>query len=265
MEIDPGNSRLIRTRVLGHASVTETFYPSGMRQGRHRHDSAAMSFVLSGQYQECIGRQADSRSPSTLVYHPAGESHAVTFESDVRIVGVEIRSQRKPVLTADSLDRSASHRSVLVAWLGVRLGREMARFDSASVLAIKGILSEMLAEGSRAKVLREEKRCAAWLAKATDFVHDNFTCNLRLEDVAEIAGVHSAHLSRVFRQKMGCTVGEYMRRLRFEFACQQILSTERPLCEVASEAGFADQSHFHRLFRSRLGVTPYTYKKLHRQ
>jgi len=236
-----------------------------MRQDPHRHDSPAMSFVVSGRYQECIGRHSHSRNMSTLVYHPADEKHAVAFESDVRIIGVEFRGQESTSHLADSLTRSSSHRSELLAWLGTRLRREIARSDSASALAIDGILSEMLAEGSRANVLREEKRSAAWLARATDFVHDNFTTTFSLENVAEIAGVHSAHLSRVFRQRMGCTVGEYVRRLRFEFACQQVLSTKRPLCEVAHEAGFADQSHFHRIFRTRLGVTPYAYRKLHRE
>ena len=123
----------------------------------------------------------------------------------------------------------------------------------------------MLAEGSRGKVLNEEKGFAVWLARAADFVHDNFTTAISLEEVAQVAGVHTAHLSRVFRQKMGCTVGEYLRRLRFEFACQQILSTEKPLCEVALDAGFADQSHFNRIFRTRMGVTPFAYRKIHRR
>jgi len=265
MELDPGESRLISTRILDDGRVNEVFYPGGMRQDRHRHRFPALSFVASGQYEESIGRQAHTRGMSTLIYHPADEKHAVAFESDVRILSIEFRRNARASSTADSLDRGSSHRSELVAWLGARLGREMARVDSASSLAIDGIISEMLAEGSRGRVLSEEKGVSAWLARATDFVHDNFTCTLSLEEVARIAGVHSAHLSRVFRQKMGCTVGEYLRRLRFEFACQQLLSTERRLCDVAHESGFADQSHFNRIFRAHLGITPYMYRKIHRR
>ena len=250
---------MIRTRDLFHARVNEVFYSGGMRQDRHRHERASFSFVASGRYEECIGRQAHSRTTSTLIYHPAGERHAVAFDSDTRIISIEFRGH--PM--SDSLDRSLSHRSALVAWLGSRLERELTRFDTASDLAIDGLISEMLAEGSRAKVLSADKRSSAWLARATDFLHDNFTNALSLDEVADTAGVHSAHLSRVFRQKMGCTVGEYVRRLRFEFACQQILSTERRLCEVALDAGFADQSHFNRIFRSRMGIAPDAYRKLH--
>ena len=262
MEPDPGDSRLIRMRKMDDRRVNEVFYPLGMRQERHRHSVASFSFVASGRYEERVGRQTHSRSSSTLIYHPAGEEHAVKFESDVRIFSVEFRGQWSSNVS-DRLERSLSHRSELVAWLGARLGREMMRVDSAATLAIEGLISEMVAEGSRGKMLREETSSAAWLSRATEFLHDNFTYTLSLKEIARTAGVHSAHLSRVFRQRMGCTVGEYVRRLRFEYACQQILSSERPLSEVAYDAGFADQSHFNRIFRNEMGMTPYTYRKLH--
>jgi AraC family transcriptional regulator len=253
-------SHLVTTRMLdGGRRINEVYYPAGIRQDRHRHDLASFSFVASGRYEERIARRDHSRFAGTLIYHPAGEQHAVAFETDVRILSVEFRGRG-----AASLENSFQHRNDLVVWLGMRLGREMSRTDSASSLAIDGIIDEMLVEGTRGRVLVEEKRDARWLAKAIEFLHDNFSASLTLDEIAQVAGVHSAHLSRVFRHKMGCTVGEYVRRLRFEFASQQLLSTERTLCEVALEAGFADQSHFHRLFRARMGVTPYHYRKLHR-
>lgn len=264
MEHYAGDSYLISMRKLADTRVNEVFYPGGMRQGRHRHESASFSFVASGRYEERIGRQTHSRSTATLIYHPAGEMHAVTFESDVRILSVEFRNPRFSVEPPESLDRSSSHRSALTSWLGSRLVHEMARNDSASTLAIDGIIAEMLTEGSRGKVLSEQRGASVWLSRATDFIHENFTCTLNLEEIARVADVHPAHLSRVFRQRMGCTVGEYVRRLRFEYACQQILSTERSLCEVASEAGFADQSHFNRIFRMKMGMTPYKYRNVHR-
>lgn len=267
MQPDPGNSSLVSTRKLKYARINEVFYPAGLRQDRHRHQSASFSFVASGRYAERVGRQDNLRTASTLVCHPAGEWHAVDFETDVRIFSISFPSETNTLALAlaDGLDRGASHRNDLVAWLGSRLACEMKRSDGASGLAIDGLVSEMLAESSRGKVLSEEKRASPWLKRAIDFLHDNFQTTLSLDEIAGVAGVHSAHLSRVFRQKMGCTVGEYVRRLRFEFACQQILSTERQLCEVALEAGFSDQSHFNRIFRTQMKITPYRYRKIHRQ
>src|SRR5688500_15124944 len=153
MEPFQGDSYLVSTRALDYARVNEVFYPGGMRQDRHRHNSASSGFVASTRYEERIGREAHSLTTSPLVYHPHGEWHAVAFERDVRIFSIEFRGQTM----SDSVDLGSTHRSELVAWLGSRLAREMTRVDSASTLAIDGLLSEMLAEGSRGKVLSEEK------------------------------------------------------------------------------------------------------------
>ena len=220
MAPDPGDSRLIGRRVQGDIRLAEVFYPAGLRQSRHRHETPTFTFVASGRYGEQIGRSSHDRHGSTVVFHPAGEYHAVRFETDVTVLSVDFQD---PPPSAISLERGSSHSSDLIAWLGSRLIREMARTDSASVLAVDGLIAEMLAEGSRARTLSEESRNPAWFLRAADFIHENFTDTFTLDEVAEIAGVHPAHLSRTFRQKMGYTIGHHVRRLRFEFACGQIL------------------------------------------
>jgi AraC family transcriptional regulator len=69
----------------------------------------------------------------------------------------------------------------------------------------------------------------------------------------------------VFRRKHGCTVSEYVRRLRLEFAVDAIVNRKSSLAEVASAAGFSDQSHLTRTFRSYFGMTPSDYRKLHQR
>src|SRR5215213_5678367 len=109
MKVDLAESCLVNSRVLDDRRFNEVLYPAGMRQDRHRHQAASFCFVASGRYEECIGRRSHSRATATLIYHPAGESHAVTFESDVRIYSVEFHGQQSWSGIADSLDRSSSH------------------------------------------------------------------------------------------------------------------------------------------------------------
>src|SRR5687768_7673254 len=125
MKSGQDESRLIGTRVVGDRRVNEVFYPGGMQQDHHRHHLASLSLVTSGRYRECVGRQTHSRGMSTLIYHPAGEKHAVTFESDVRILSIEFGRSGSANSILDNPDRGSSHRSELIAWLGARLEREM--------------------------------------------------------------------------------------------------------------------------------------------
>ncbi len=50
--------------------------------------------------------------------------------------------------------------------------------------------------------------------------------------------VSADHLARTFRRCHGCTVGDYVRRLRMEFACQRLADSEAFLAQIALEAGF---------------------------
>ncbi|MGI8641020.1 MAG: AraC family transcriptional regulator [Pyrinomonadaceae bacterium] len=258
---------LIKNREISGFKISETLYPPQLRQPRHTHKFASFSFVLAGNYLENYGRQTHSRQASTLIFHPPEESHAVDFENNVRILSVEFSFEKLSHIREHSVifDASVSCRSEKTNRLGGRIYREFCQIDSFSMLAIEGLILELLAEASRCKIGATEKNIPIWLKKSKDFLHDNFTESLTLEEVAKIADVHPVHLSRVFREKYGLTIGEYVRRLRVEFASKQISSTEIPLSEIAHAAGFADQSHLNKIFKNNFGFTPSEYRKISRQ
>jgi AraC family transcriptional regulator len=137
--------------------------------------------------------------------------------------------------------------------------------DSASALAIEGLVLEILAEAIRGKTSSTaEKKSPRWFCEVREFLHANFSESMQLEDLVRIADVHPVHLARVFRHQTGCTVGEYVRRLRLEFACGRVSSSNESLCEIALAAGFTDQSHFTRAFKNRFGITPGEYRRISR-
>jgi AraC family transcriptional regulator len=83
-----------------------------------------------------------------------------------------------------------------------------------------------------------------------------------VQDIANVVGVHPFHLSRVFRTVHRQTIGEYVQRLRVSYACKQLAVPEIDLAEVALAAGFADQSHFTRVFKNVTGITPGVYRHM---
>jgi len=246
--------------------VSEALYPPRLKQPRHTHSDASFSFVLAGNYIENYGSQTQTRQPSTIVFHPPLESHAVDFQSGARILSVQFDSVRFACIRERSavLDASASSQTEAIAWLGNKIYQEFRQMDTASVLAIEGLIFEILAEAARSKVSAFEKKSPRWLEQVKDFLHANFSESIALEAVAEIADVHPVHLARVFRRKHNCTIGEYVRRLRVEFARQRISASNDSFIEIALTAGFSDQSHFVRIFKNHLGVTPGEYRKISR-
>lgn len=101
-----------------------------------------------------------------------------------------------------------------------------------------------------------------WLEAMRAEIHARCCESIRVTDLAEAAGVHPVHAARVFRRHLGCTVGEYVRRLRVERARSQLLDTDRTLSSIAIGTGFADQAHFTRRFKEVVGVPPGAYRRL---
>jgi AraC family transcriptional regulator len=144
----------------------------------------------------------------------------------------------------------------------MRIYKESQIMDSASSLAIEALTLEMLAQTARLGLVGHLSSTPRWLNHARAILHENFSQQLSLSCVAELVGVHPAHLAKMFRKHFQCTVGEYIRRLRLEQAVRELTDSAKPLAEIALAAGFYDQSHFTREFKLHNGMTPAEFRLL---
>jgi AraC-like DNA-binding protein len=80
-------------------------------------------------------------------------------------------------------------------------------------------------------------------------------------ELESITGLTRYELCRQFRILFGTTPHRYLLMRRLDFARDRI-HQGRPLVEVACDAGFADQAHFTRVFKSTFGLTPARYRAL---
>ncbi|MFG2479011.1 SpoIIE family protein phosphatase [Streptomyces fagopyri] len=81
-----------------------------------------------------------------------------------------------------------------------------------------------------------------------------------LQALADRAALSSRHLTRLFRSEVGTTAGEYVKRIRLEAAQALLEGGDEPLDTVARRSGFRTEETMRRAFRSRLGVSPGTYR-----
>lgn len=88
----------------------------------------------------------------------------------------------------------------------------------------------------------------------------DLTAPLRLAALAGAAGVTRFQVIRDFRHATGMTPGRYVRDRRVRKACE-LIGAGLPLAAIAADAGFADQSHMTRAFKTVKGVTPAAYRQ----
>lgn len=245
-------------------TIAESAYEAGTEVPEHDHANAFFYFVVEGACEEeCLGGTR-SCGPSTLVFHPAGHPHSNRWRGSAGLaLHIEISEARIDSIRALARvpDYSLEFRGGVAPWLAGRLYRECHRPDGASPLSVEGLVLEILAETARGGEPVAKRTPPRWLGRARDLLHDRFSGDVDLGDVAAEVGIHPVHLSRAFRQHYECTPGDYVRRLRIEFACRQLATSDAPLAQVALSAGFADQSHFTKTFRRRMRMTPGEFRR----
>lgn len=257
------NGEIIDSKLIAGFYLTETAYAPKVKVHRHAHRYACFCLVLQGTYTEFYREKTIECRPSHLVFRPAEEVHSDNFgDLGVRCFIIEVEPQWLLRLRERSIrmDEPASFESCSLAWLAMKLRYESQQVDDFTSLAVEGLMLEVLAEIARRSIKISEPRPPRWLKRAKEILHENFTERMTLSDIAESVGVHPVYLAEVFRQHYHCSIGEYIRRLRIEFAGHELSRTAAPLVDIALAAGFSHQSHFSRTFKRLTGLTPAQYR-----
>lgn len=107
-------------------------------------------------------------------------------------------------------------------------------------------------------------RSGAAIERVLRHIHENLNQPLTLAELAGLTGLSLWRFATVFRQQVGVAPHRYICRLRLERA-QALIREGVPAATAASEAGFYDQSHLSRHFKSVFGMTPGQYMVAARQ
>jgi AraC family transcriptional regulator len=257
-----GNSRMCQ--AFSGFKVIEVTYAPNERAPRHTHQCACFSFMLGGAMVENYRSRKLELTPRVVSFNATDEPHYnTTFEDGARFLVLEIDSSLTDSMNRRRLSfgKSAVFRGGDPWWLGLKLYREWLQNDLVSQMAIEGLGLEIIASLFRLTQQRDPIEQPRWFAQARNLIHSRFSESFSIADIANFVDVHPVHLTRTFRKYQGCSVGEYVRRLRIEKAQHDISSSSYSLAEIAQRTGFCDQGHLTRVFKRLTGLTPAKYRE----
>lgn len=99
------------------------------------------------------------------------------------------------------------------------------------------------------------------LLNVVRFVTSNYGDEIVVGDLADQANLSTSQLHREFSRLFGITPSRYIREVRVGVARHLLESSQMQISQIAVDAGFYDQSHFSRQFKSSTGLTPRAYRK----
>jgi AraC-like DNA-binding protein len=151
-----------------------------------------------------------------------------------------------PPVTAEDADTILEHLRQLAARL--RLWAEDARREGVAAPRAGG-------PGEPAGPLVARRTAVA------RFLSERHTGRVTLADLARTLGLSESRTSHAVRELYGKTFRDLLAEARLETAAGLLRHSGLPVLEVALRSGFDDPSHFHRLFRRRMGATPLRYRR----
>lgn len=118
----------------------------------------------------------------------------------------------------------------------------------------------MCKHGKTTIAVPETYKAQQQLRLVKEFIDDFPSADISLQDLANLASFSPFHLVRSFQKTYGLPPHSYQIQARLRLAKKLIKSGQKVLY-AAQEAGFHDQSHFHRHFKKAMGITPGQFAK----
>jgi AraC family transcriptional regulator len=192
------------------------------------------------------------------LFKPAAAEHRDRFGSEggravileLPPAFVERLSHHAPCLTSTVVGSR-------IAW---GCGIELYRAARAGQQGIEMRLEELLLTLGSNPVTRTE-HATGWLSDVAEMLGDSARPSPSLCELGEAVGRHPIYLARAFRRVYGMSPGEYLHLCRLESAVTALAFGSQPLSALAQQLGYADQSHFGRMFLRAVGSPPARFRR----
>lgn len=248
-------------RATNALTLSEILHPGRVDLPAHEHESASFTLLLEGSYSESFGSRNLDYGPSTVWWHPPGFFHKDEVgRGGGRFFTIEIETSRLSGFAGIEKPPGVfNERASRLSILAQRLYGELHCWTELSALTAESLTLEML--GVAVDEKPRDANPPPWLRRVFERINDAVLEPVSVSELAADADVHPVYLAAVFRKFFKESIGEFVQRQRVEFSKRMIVRRELPLALIAVDAGFSDQSHFNRIFKRYLGVTPGEFRR----
>ncbi|UPK35538.1 AraC family transcriptional regulator [Bradyrhizobium sp. 186] len=223
---------------------------------------------------KCV-MKADVRAGATYLYDLKRDPryvidkpfHSLFFYLPRSALDGIAEQSRAPRVGELACELGTGHDDAVIRHIGGSLMEGLRRPDETNQLFIDHMMLAFTAHvaqaygGARSTELARGG-LAPWQAKrACERLESDLGGKLSLQQVAAEFDLSVSHFSRAFRISTGLPPHQWLLRQRVKAAKQLMSVRDLPLSEIAISAGFANQSHFTRVFSEVVGISPGAWRR----
>lgn len=152
----------------------------------------------------------------------------------------------------------------------LEINRGLKQGEMVSVASLSSILAEILFRLLNLPVIPAERQNIhstdtnrdVLLEKINTIVRENLDRQLTVADLAEKMGYSVSYLRTIFRDRLGISLGRYIRESRLSRAAEMLQTEDLSISEIAERCGFDSLCAFSRAFKNAYGMSPKAYGKM---
>ena len=279
MKLFRGDDLILAGRSIGIQCNT-----SAISCEKHVHDFIEIEYILSGEAVQTVDNVDYAVKRGDMLFINYGSTHS--FDSVDRFYHIEIFFSPELIDGGGITPENALSLFSLSAFdemRGEQNGGKVS-FSGGERKDVEDILSLMVREFREnlpssdrvienclnilmIKMLRSGGAAGAHVVmndvwqELRKYIDENPTEELTLASLAKKSFYNPSYFSRIFKQKFGTSLSEYVRTRRLELAAEYLSDGELSVDEILYKVGFSDRSAFYHAFSRQYGMTPAEYRQ----
>ncbi|TNI04760.1 AraC family transcriptional regulator [Aeromonas veronii] len=122
------------------------------------------------------------------------------------------------------------------------------------------VLNENLA---KKKVISPPKKSTSLVATMQGYILKNLSKKISIDELAAFVDLNPSYATTLFRKEVGLSPVEFIVSKRIEYVKFLLVTTNKPILDIAMDAGFGSSSRFYDAFTAAVNLTPVAYRKKH--
>lgn len=135
----------------------------------------------------------------------------------------------------------------------------------AGVKELKAFIADFYGTLLAAAGAQSGQKSGNLVSMIVKYIQDHYTQDLGLEQIADEMGVSVKYVSRIFKDKTGVYLTDFINQIRIDKAKELLVHTDMRVNDIAGSIGINSRTTFLRVFKKVEGVSPNEYRLLHRR